>query len=76
MARERVSALLSGRIRENSMLNAARDGVDRATRLLGASKPASRSTTVVLDPFVASQLLGIIGSTLSGDRWCGGGAFR
>ena len=46
---------------------AARDGVDRATRLLGATKPASRSTTVVLDPFVASQLLGIIGSTLSGD---------
>ena len=46
---------------------AAREGVDRATRLLGATKPASRSTTVVLDPFVTSQLLGIIGSTLSGD---------
>ena len=46
---------------------AAREGVDRATRLLGATKPASRATTVVLDPFVSSQLLGIIGSTLSGD---------
>jgi len=46
---------------------AAREGVDRATRLLGAIKPRSRSTTVVLDPFVTAQLLGIIGSTLSGD---------
>ena len=46
---------------------AAREGVDRATRLLGATKPASRSTTVVLDPFVTAQLLGVVGSTLSGD---------
>jgi PmbA protein len=46
---------------------AAREGVDRATRLLGASKPPSKRTTVVLDPFVTAQLLGIIASTLNGE---------
>ena len=57
------------------MLNAARDGVDRATRLLGGIEAGVALDTVVLDPFVASQLLGIIGSTLSGDSVVRGGAF-
>ena len=46
---------------------AAHDGVDRATRLLGAGKPASRRTTVVLDPFVTAQFLGVISSTVNGE---------
>jgi len=46
---------------------AAADGVDRATRLLGATKPSSRRVTVVLDPFVTAQFLSIIGSTLNGE---------
>lgn len=46
---------------------AAGDAVERATRLLGSTKPASRRITVVLDPMVTAQLLGIIGSTLSGE---------
>jgi PmbA protein len=46
---------------------AAREAADRATRLLGATKPPSRRTTVVLDPFVTAQLLGIIASTLNGE---------
>lgn len=46
---------------------AAADGAGRATRLLGATKPASRRLTVVLDPMVTAQFLGIIGSTLSGE---------
>ena len=46
---------------------AARDGADRATRLLGATKPASKRTTVVLDPFVTAQFLGIVASTLNGE---------
>jgi PmbA protein len=46
---------------------AARDGAERATRLLGATKPPSKRTTVVLDPFVTAQLLGIISSTLNGE---------
>ncbi len=39
----------------------------RATRLLGATQPESGRVTVVLDPYVTAQLLGIIGSTLSGE---------
>lgn len=46
---------------------AAADAVDRATRLLGAGKPATERLTVVLDPFVTAQFLAIIGGTLSGN---------
>jgi PmbA protein len=46
---------------------AAREAAERATRLLGATKPASRRTTVVLDPYVTAQFLGIIASTLNGE---------
>jgi PmbA protein len=46
---------------------AAADAVTRATRLLGASKPQSERLTVVLDPFVTAQLVGIIASTLGGE---------
>ena len=46
---------------------AAREAAERATRLLGATKPTSRRLTVVLDPFVTAQFLGIIGSTLNGE---------
>lgn len=46
---------------------AALDAGRRATRLLGATKPSSGRVTVVLDPYVTAQFLGIIGSTLSGE---------
>ncbi len=46
---------------------AAREAADRATRLLGATKPASKRLTVVLDPFVTAQFLGVISSTLNGE---------
>ena len=46
---------------------AAREASDRATRLLGATKPASKRTTVVLDPMVTAQFLGVISSTLNGE---------
>lgn len=46
---------------------AATDGADRATRLLGAVKPDSKRTTVVLDPFVTAQFLSIVASTLNGE---------
>jgi PmbA protein len=46
---------------------AAKDAAKRATRMLGATKPPSERLTVVLDPFVAAQFLGIIGSTLSAE---------
>ncbi|MEY4372620.1 MAG: hypothetical protein RL219_1389 [Actinomycetota bacterium] len=46
---------------------AAREAVERATRLLGAGKPTSRRTTVVLDPFVTAQFLGVISATVNGE---------
>lgn len=46
---------------------AADDAVMRATRLLGATKPPSRRTTVVLSPYATAMLLGIVGSTLNGE---------
>ena len=47
---------------------AASDGVERAIRMLGATKPKSRRVTVVLDPFVTATLLSVVGSTLSGEQ--------
>lgn len=49
------------------LTDAADDAAMRSTRLLGATKPASTRTTVVLDPFVTAQVIGILGSTLSGE---------
>ncbi|MCU0260937.1 MAG: TldD/PmbA family protein [Ilumatobacteraceae bacterium] len=52
---------------ELDLERAAREAAERATRLLGATKPTSRRLTVVLDPFVTAQFLGIISSTLNGE---------
>ncbi len=46
---------------------AAQEAADRATRLLGAKQPASKRTTVVFDPYVTSQFLSIVASTLNGE---------
>src|SRR5438270_195813 len=46
---------------------AARDAIMRATRLLGAKKPASARLTVVFDPDIASDVLSILASTLNGE---------
>ncbi|MCX7621773.1 MAG: TldD/PmbA family protein [Acidimicrobiales bacterium] len=46
---------------------AAAEAADRATRLLGAAKPATERLTVVLDPWVTAQFLGVLGYTLSGE---------
>jgi PmbA protein len=45
---------------------AARDAVKKATRLLGATKPASQRLTVFLEPNISASFLGIISSVLSG----------
>lgn len=47
---------------------AARDAVDKATRMLGATKASSQRIRLVLEPTQAATLLGIIGGTLTGDR--------
>jgi PmbA protein len=54
---------------------AVADGVDRALRLLGATKPASRRVTAVLDPEVTAEFLAILGGTLSGDAVLKGRSF-
>ncbi|HKY66474.1 MAG TPA: metallopeptidase TldD-related protein, partial [Acidimicrobiales bacterium] len=47
---------------------AAGDAADRALRMLGARKPPSGRLTVVLDPWVTAQLLGIVAGTLGGEE--------
>jgi PmbA protein len=47
---------------------AAEDAVERATRLLGATQPASGRTAIVLEPRLASSLLGIVAGMCSGER--------
>jgi PmbA protein len=54
---------------------AAADAGRRATRLLGATKPPSERLTVVLDPWVTAQFLGILGFTLSGEAVLKGRSF-
>lgn len=46
---------------------AAADAVVRATRMLGARKAPTKRLTVVLDPFVTAQLLGVVGVTLNAE---------
>lgn len=46
---------------------AAADAADRATRLLGATQPATERVTIVFDPFVTAQFLSILGETMTGD---------
>ncbi len=46
---------------------AAVDAARRATRLLGAVKPAGGRMNVVLDPYVTAQFLGIVAGTMNGE---------
>ncbi len=52
---------------ELDVAKAAADAAERSTRLLGAEKPPTERVSVVLDPFVTAQFLGIVGATLSGE---------
>jgi PmbA protein len=54
---------------------AARDAISRATRMLGAVKPASMRCTAVFDPRSTATLLSIIGSALSGEAVVYGRSF-
>jgi len=49
------------------LAKAGAEAAKKATGLLGAVKPPSKRTTVVLDPMVTAQFMGIIGSTLNGE---------
>ncbi|MFI5036472.1 MAG: TldD/PmbA family protein [Acidimicrobiales bacterium] len=54
---------------------AARDAVERATRMLGAVKPASMRCTALFDPRTAATLLSVIGGALSGEAVVRGRSF-
>ncbi len=43
------------------------EGASRATAMIGARKPDSRSCPVILDPTVAASFAGLIGATLGAD---------
>ncbi|MCE2710471.1 MAG: TldD/PmbA family protein [Ilumatobacteraceae bacterium] len=47
---------------------AAREAADRATRLLGATKPPTKRTTIVLDPYVTSQFISVLSSAFNGEN--------
>ena len=47
---------------------AARDAADRAVRMLGATQPPSGRLTLVLDPWVTAQLVGIVADTLAAEE--------
>lgn len=49
------------------LVKASSEASDRATRLLGAVKPPTKRTTIVLDPYVTAMFLGIISATLNGE---------
>jgi len=53
---------------EFDLRRAAREAADRATRLLGATKPQSKRTTVVLDPYVTAQFLRVLSASFSGEN--------
>jgi PmbA protein len=45
----------------------AREAVERAARMLGATKPSTASIPVLLDPFAASSFLGVLSGALSAE---------
>ncbi len=44
-----------------------REGAERATEMIGSSKPASRGCPVVLDPTVAASFVGLLGNAVGAD---------
>jgi PmbA protein len=54
-------------VEELDLAAAADEAVRRCIGSLGASKPASERLTVVLDPYVTSQFLGLVAELLSGE---------
>src|SRR3954463_383138 len=52
---------------ELDVAKAANMAAERATQMLGAKQPTSRKITVVLDPIVTAQFLGVLSGALSGE---------
>jgi PmbA protein len=61
--------------RDLDLREAATDAISRATRMLGAVKPASMKCTAVFDPRSTATLLSIVGGALSGEAVVYGRSF-
>ena len=61
--------------RDLDLERAARDAITRSTRMLGATRPSTRRTSVVFDPRTAATVLAIIGGALSGEAVVRGRSF-
>jgi PmbA protein len=55
------------RLAELDWRDVAREGVERAARMLGATKPQTARVPVVLDPFAGSSFLGVLAGALSAE---------
>lgn len=55
------------RLAELDWQDVAREGVERAARMLGATKPQTAHVPVVLDPFAGSSFLGVLAGALSAE---------
>jgi PmbA protein len=55
------------RLAELDWQDVAREGVERAARMLGATKPQTARVPVVLDPFAGSSFLGVLAGALSAE---------
>lgn len=55
------------RLAELDWQDVAREGVERAARMLGATKPRTARVPVVLDPFAGSSFLGVLAGALSAE---------
>jgi PmbA protein len=52
---------------ELDLVRCAADAVGRATRMLGAVKPATARLPVIFDPWVTAQFVGLVAEMLSGE---------
>lgn len=55
------------RLADLDVAGTGRLAAERAAAMIGSKKPDSRRATIVLDPWMAAQVLGVIGSTLTGE---------
>jgi PmbA protein len=62
-------------LHELDLEKAAGEAVEKAVRHLGATKPRSRRTTLVLDPYVTAQFLRILSGPLNGESVLKGRSF-
>jgi PmbA protein len=58
---------IARRLEDLDTASVANEAVERAARMLGATKPATARVPVLLDPFAASSFLGVLAGALSAE---------